>query len=163
MTQKLSPAAAREIWAVIAREADSEQAPFQVLPTLLMSFLKDIQGQIDEDPDGKPLGWWLDRDVEHSDDQMLNQGAIAAIRHIMIKGASLRIPMDQMKDKFTKSVVEAILTTVFQIDVPHWEWKKLSEKGPFPAGTHLVISADKRGVSTNAEVPMHKETNDTIN
>lgn len=164
MTQKLSPAAAREIWAVLAREAKPTQGEkFTDLKDHLFYLLNDLQCRINEDPEAKPLGWWLDQDVEHSDDQMLHQGAIAAIRHIMIKGASLRIPMDQMKDKFTKSVVEAILTTVFQIDVPHWEWKKLSEKGPFPAGTHLVISADKRGVSINAEVPMHKETNDTIN
>ena len=65
MTQKLSPAAAREIWAVLAREAKPTQGEkFTDLKDHLFYLLNDLQCRIDEDPEAKPLGWWLDRDVE---------------------------------------------------------------------------------------------------
>lgn len=186
MTQKLSPAAAREIWAVIAREADSEQAPFQVLPTLLMSFLKDIQGQIDEDPEEKTLGWWLDRDVEFnrqmakamdrvvdltkdstsSKEEFLEKGACAAIRYILTKGATLQVPLEVLNDDFNQKTIRAIMRKV--LNVGESQGVQIPTGDDFPKGSTLVIGADSDGVSVGVAVPKEslnevKAQNETIN
>lgn len=156
MTQKLSPAAAREIWAVIAREADSDKAPFPVLPTLLMSILKDFQGQIDEDPEAKPLGWWLDRDDMTKDstsskEEFLERGACAAIRYIMTKGATLQVPIEMLKDDFNKKTIRAILRTVLQVEEN--QGVHIPDGDDFPKGSDLIIGADADGVSVGVAVP----------
>ena len=171
MTQKLSPVAAREIWAVIARETSSERAPFPVLPTLLMSILKDLQGQIDEDPEEKPLGWWLDRDVDFnkqmakamdrvvdlakdstsSKEEFLEKGACAAIRYILTKGATLQVPLEVLNDDFNQKTIRAILRQVLNVGESQGVHIPTGEE--FPKGSTLVIGADADGVSVGVAVP----------
>ena len=187
MTQKLSPAAAREIWAVIAREADPiQKATTDLLPERLLSTLKNLQEQVDEDPEAKPLGWWLDRDVEfnrqmaktmdrvvdmakdstNSKEEFLEKGACAAIRYILTKGATLQVPLEVLNDDFNQKTIRAIMRKV--LNVGESQGVQIPTGDDFPKGSTLVIGADSDGVSVGVAVPKEslnevKAQNETIN
>ena len=187
MTQNLSPAAAREIWAVLAREANGT---FTDLHEPLLHLLNELQRRVDEDPEEKPLGWWLDRDVEFnkqmakamdrvvgltagstgsagstsSKEEFLEKGACAAIRFILAKGATLRVPIEMLEDGFNQQTIKAILGKVF----PGVVDMTLPTGDDFPKGSELIIGADSDGVSVGVAVPkgsLHevKAEKETIN
>ena len=187
MTQKLSPAAAREIWAVLAREAKPTQGEkFTDLKDHLFYLLNDLQCRIDEDPEEKPLGWWLDRDVDFnkqmakamdrvvdmakdstsSKEEFLEKGACAAIRYILTKGATLQIPLEVLNDYFNQKTLRAIMRKVLNVGESQGVHIPTGEE--FPKGSTLVISADADGVSVGVAVPkgsLHevKAEKETIN
>lgn len=172
MTQKLSPAAAREIWAVIAREAKPTQGEkFTDLKDHLFYLLNDLQCRIDEDPEAKPLGWWLDRDVDfnkqmakamdrvvdlakdstNSKEEFLEKGACAAIRYILTKGATLEVPLEILNYDFNQKTIRAILRKV--LNVGESQDVHIPTGNDFPKGSKMVIGADSDGVSIGVAVP----------